>query len=372
MLTATSKRLSEKGIAAPRDIPEYMKSRCGALPGIIGEINSECAELYRNARLSDKTEVFAMEYKSVAALLSEICSENQKELALDEELSAKLGEALAEIGFGEGGVSVYGDRRKRIVARGFDVSRGSVGSAELKKRVEKACGFPVSDPIIELSENIMTLRMGSARRFSAKSVCLTSGAELDFCGDAVATFENCDDRYFALISDGMGSGEEASVTSAVCSVFLQKMLGAGNGEYASVKMLNSFIRAKRGECSSTVDLAGIDLLTGRMTFTKCGAAVSLVKRGNELFRMSAGTLPLGILDGIDAGKLSFDGEAGDVLIMMSDGVSSGEDDMGWLVEMLTDEWEDDLDAMAKKTVDRAREKGRNDDVSVIFTEIRAL
>ena len=44
----------------------------------------------------------------------------------------------------------------------------------------------------------------------------------------------------------------------------------------------------------------------------------------------------------------------------------------YIVEMLTDEWEDDLDAMAKKTVDRAREKGRNDDLSVIFTEIRAL
>jgi stage II sporulation protein E len=287
MLSRLSERLGEKGLADKNDLPDYMRSRCVALPGIIGEINTECAELYKSFKLSDKTMTLAMEYRCVSSLLSDICEENKKDYAPDKQLSSRLSDVLAEYGFGEDGVSVYGDRRKKIVARGFDVSRGRIGNSDLKRVVEKACGFPVSEPVIELDENIMTLRMTARRRFSAESIIQTRGAENDVCGDSVATFENCDDRYFALISDGMGTGEEASMTSSICSIFLQKMISAGNGEYVSVKMLNSFIRSKTGECSSTADLMGLDLLTGRISFTKCGAALSLVKRGKDIFKLSA-------------------------------------------------------------------------------------
>lgn len=369
LLSEISQRISENGSEDGANIPEYMKSRCVALPGIIGEINHGFARLCRMSHLTDKTEVFAMDYRSVSLLLSEICAENKKDYVPDKELTEKMTEVLSEYGFGEGGVSVYGQRRRQIIARGFDISKGGIGTSELKKKVEKAFGGPVSEPVIEFKENIMTLRMSSARRFCAKSAVITAGAQESVCGDSVAAFENCDDKYYALISDGMGSGDEASLTSSVCSIFLQKMLGAGNGEYASARMLNSFIRSKAGECSSTIDLMGLDLLSGRVTFTKCGASLSIVKRGSELFRLSAATLPLGILDKIDAGKLSFDGEEGDVIIMISDGVASGDEDCLWLIEMLNSEWENDLSKMAKKIVARSRERGSRDDISVILTRI---
>ena len=370
MLSELSRKLGERGLADREDLPEYMKSRCVALPGIIGEINRECAELYKSFRFADKTSVIAMEYGAVSVLLSDIFEENKKDYEPDKNLSTKLADALAEFGFGEGGVSVYGDRRKKIVARGFDVSRCCIGNSELKRVVEKACGFPVSEPVIEVSENLMTLRMNSARRFSAQSTIQTRGAEEDICGDSVATFENCDERYFALISDGMGTGEEASVTSSICSIFLQKMISAGNGEFASVKMLNSFILSKSSECSSTVDLMGIDLLTGRITFTKCGAALSLVKRGENIFKLAASTMPIGILDRIDAGRLSFDGEDGDVVIMVSDGVCAGDEDEEWLIGMLTSDWDDDLSRMAKRIISRTVDRCKGDDVSVILTRIK--
>ena len=369
MLSAISKRIADGGSEDGTDIPEYMKSRCVALPGIIGEINHGFANLCRTSRMADKTEVFAMDYRSVSLLLSEICAENKKDYVMDKELTEKMPDVLSEYGFGEGGVSVYGQRRRQIIARGFDISKGGIGTVELKKSVEKAFGGPVSEPVIELKENIMTLRMSSARRFCAKSTVMTAGAEESVCGDSVATFENCDDKYYALISDGMGTGDGASLTSSICSIFLQKMLGAGNGEYASVRMLNSFIRSKQEECSSTVDLMGLDLLSGRVTFTKCGASLSIVKRGEELFKLSAATLPLGILDKIDAGKLSFDGREGDVIIMISDGVASGDEDCLWLIEMLNSEWDNDLSKMAKKMIARARERGSRDDISVILTRI---
>ena len=115
---------------------------------------------------------------------------------------------------------------------------------------------------------------------------------------------------------------------------------------------------------------GLDLLTGRISFTKCGAALSLVKRGDELFKLSAATMPLGILDRIDAGKLSFDAEDGDVVIMLSDGACAGDDDGTWLIDMLSERWDDDLHKMAKRIVLSAMDRCNKDDISVVLTRIK--
>ena len=94
--------------------------------------------------------------------------------------------------------------------------------------------------------------------------------------ETVNVFVSRKDYFYALISDGMGTGEDAAFTSELCSVFLEKMLGAGNSIETSLKMLNGFIRSKSrassaGECSATVDLLELDLLTGSASFVKSGA-----------------------------------------------------------------------------------------------------
>lgn len=374
MLSSISERLNGVGLLGEGDFPEHMHSRCVALPGIVGEINHQFSNLCHDMRRDDKTEVFAMDYGAIAGLLREVSKDRKSDYAPDRELSEKLTGVLSAYGFGDGGVSVYGDRQKRIVARGFDISKGGVVASELKKSVERACAFPVSDPVIELKDNIMTLKLTSARRFSAVSTTLTSSARGEEnsggCGDSVSVFESADDRYYALISDGMGSGEEAALTSSISATFLQKMLSVGNDTVAAIKMLGSFIRAKRGECSATVDLLELDMMTGRAHLIKCGAAATFVKRGRELTRLSAATLPLGILDAIDIKKLSFDTEDGDVVIMVSDGVALGDDDCPWLSELLSSEWTGDISAIARRIISLARKNGSEDDISVVITKIK--
>ena len=226
--------------------------------------------------------------------------------------------------------------------------------------------------MIELKDNIMTLKLTGARRFSAVSTMLTSnarGEESGRCGDTACVFESADDRYYALISDGMGSGDEAALTSSISATFLQKMLSVGNDTGAVIKMLGSFIKGKRGECSTTVDLFELDMMTGRAHVTKCGAAATFVKRGRELNKLTAATLPLGILDAADQTRLSFDAEDGDVVIMVSDGVALGDDDCPWLTELLSSEWEGDHSAIARRIISLARQNGSEDDISVVITKI---
>jgi len=266
-------------------------------------------------------------------------------------------------------VCVYGKRRKRIIARGFDMSGTGSGIRQLKKSVEETCGFSVGDPVIELGEGTVTMRIDRGRSMNAHTVFRVNNTGVEECGDTVSAFESSDDKQVVIISDGMGRGREAAFTSGVCSVFLQKLIGTGNRADTVIKMLGNFVRSKPGECSSTVDLMELDLLTGRAEFYKCGAAASFVRRGGNLFKLAAETVPLGILTSGDIGKLSFDTQAGDVIIMLSDGVALGNDDSIWLLDLLTSGFDDNLELMAEKIISEARKRGSDDDISVALTSI---
>ena len=361
--------LASRGIAKVEDLPEYMQSRCVAPPGIIDEINRESARLCRESGLSDKSEVFSMDYKAVAELLADATRYSRENMTPDSELTARLTRVLAKYGFGEGGVSVYGRRKKQIIARGFDTSGVGVGMRELKESVEKECGFSVSDPVMELGEGRVTLRMSSARAITAQSIVRVCNTGDEECGDTAISFESCEDKLCVLISDGMGKGREAATTSGICSLFIQKMVGGGCRAETVIKMLSNFIRSNNGECSATVDLAEIDLLSGRCEFFKCGAAASFVRRGEKVFKLSANTVPLGILAAGDIGKISFESKAGDAIFMLSDGVLPDGDEGVWFLDLLAGGYDSNSEVMAEKIIAEARRRGSDDDVSVVIVKI---
>ena len=88
------------------------------------------------------------------------------------------------------------------------------------------------------------------------------------------------------------------------------------------------------------------------------------------FRLASETVPLGILGAVDAQKTSLQVQAGDVIVMVSDGVGDqSAEENGWLADLLGYEWEDDVDAMAKKIVGRARSLGSRDDVSAVLVRV---
>ena len=164
---------------------------------------------------------------------------------------------------------------------------------------------------------------------------------------------------------------------------IEKMLRAGNRASTSLRMLNNMICSRRAnsadECSSTVDLLELDLLNGRAVFLKSGASPTYVRRDDCLFKLHAATAPIGILRAVDAQKITYDVKAGDVIIMISDGIgdaesaednkTEGSEDCLWLLDMLSDGWQNDLNLRAESILTRAREEGSQDDLSVILIEV---
>ena len=172
----------------------------------------------------------------------------------------------------------------------------------------------------------------------------------------------------------MGSGREAAVTSGLVSLFLCKLLAASCPESSVIKMINTFLCGRNSsgviECSATVDLMELDTLNGIATFHKSGAAPSYVFRKGSLFKLKARSAPLGILRSTVSKKVSFDMSVGDLVVMVSDGVTQGKEDCPRLFDLIRNlSGSDSVEDIADLIVKYARSEQSDDDISVIVMRI---
>ncbi len=359
--------------------PEYLRARCESLPIIISDINESCARLTEHALMCDRTGVFALDYDGISQILSEALESGRENYIIDEGTADRVAELLKKLRFGYGGVIAYGGRRKSIAIKGLDPSRAKLAVGELRARIEEVIGLPLGEPTFTPVGSKLDMTVSSRRRFYAEqhSYSVNAGGRdgtANVCGDTVSSFTTDGDYFYTLLSDGMGSGKEAAFTSRICSMFLEKMLSANNRSETSIKLLNSFMSERDGsarhESSATVDLLEFDLLDGRIAVIKSGAAPTFVLRGQNCFKLSARTVPLGIIDKPDAERLPFEVEPGDRVIMVSDGVTQSRDECSWLVGMLADFGDtDDAPRLARRIADRARAEGSDDDITATVIEI---
>ena len=81
-------------------------------------------------------------------------------------------------------------------------------------------------------------------------------------------------------------------------------------------------------------------------------------------------MPIGILPELDAEKIRFELQEGDVIVMLSDGVAQSLEDGVWLANLLSYEWVEDLQLMAEKILDNAAlNNARSDDMTVALVRV---
>lgn len=136
------------------------------------------------------------------------------------------------------------------------------------------------------------------------------------------SFLSLQDGHFVMsLSDGMGSGMLASRESEMVIDLLEKFLEAGFHPDAAIKMMNSAM-VTHGEHNlfSTVDVADIDLDSGRCSFYKVGGISSFIKRKNLVEQISCVNPPVGFLSKMEIQTADVCLEQGEFVIMVSDGV----------------------------------------------------
>ncbi len=368
---ALANKLRTTGVIDDSDLPTELRCGCPKIGEILEEIRDECAGLCISRYRGDRNEFLSLDYAMLAKILSEAAEGDEKENAPDEGAERRLRTALAASPLAGAEVSVLGHRCRRVAAGGCEGALLQKEAALFKKSAEGAVGCRLSAPQYREKDGIATLSMKGERRYAVKTATAAlSGSGGEPSGDRLRFFETEEDYFYGLLSDGMGSGEEAAETAGLSVTFLEKMLQAGNSRETSLRMLNNLIRTGRQECSASVDMLSFDLLYGHAMFIKSGAAPSYIKRGGDIFRVRSRTMPLGLLKSLDAERVNVEVKEGDILVLLSDGLCPEGEDPAWLMNLLAADGGEELQTLAKRiAAEGATRSEGHDDISVGLVQI---
>jgi len=134
-----------------------------------------------------------------------------------------------------------------------------------------------------------------------------------------------------ILSDGMGTGEEARSISMRTVELAESFFGAAlSGEM--IKELIDTVFLSDTDGFSTMDILETDLYEGRARFTKAGASASFIIRDGKLKTILSPALPPSLAQGEGAKAKEVSLKDGDIIIMLTDGVTDA------LMDINEDEW----------------------------------
>ena len=375
-LNDATRAMLEHGSLELTDIPEHFRAKCPGMTAFVAAVNGELRGLsYRQqlrSRLSENRSVAWGQYADFSQML----------LRLSEELGSMSGsEPLAE-------------RRLLRYLRSLEIDADAAvyrdGGGRLHVRIESGRLTPLlrdSGWLEKLSEIVgarlcrPTLPGEDTARLElleseplAVSVGIAAMKKKGerVSGDRGSYFKTDAGVLCVILSDGMGTGDEAAEDSRQVTAILEKFLRSGMDAAVAMKLLNSVLLLRDSESwgFATVDLMCVDLFTGDTCFYKYGAAPSYVLGGKSIRRVKGETLAAGLSAG--------EGTAPDVVrmrlkpgctaVIATDGVLvDAEDD--WLKALLLRGF-DDMKALARAVLKEAENQyGATDDMTVVTVRV---
>ena len=359
-----NKREVDKG-----DVEEKFLHRCPNIDTIMDELNAKNKSIIMGSVKNDKLEACAQSYEVTSKIIDGIF-EWDKKRELDKALTDKAVRVATLCGLVCDKIEVYSGIAKEIIATGVDIQRSKCTSEALRQEMEKGLCIGLKEAEIVEVDGYATVKIESRHGLAIESACQSQPAGEDGAnGDSCASFE-CGHRHYMVICDGMGSGRDAHLTSELSVELLQRMLSVTEDKGTVMAMLNSIIRAKNTECSTTVDLFELDLISGDGRFVKSGACPSFVKRGDNVFVLQSKTAPIGIMKSLDAEELACSLNVGDICVMVSDGVVPTKSDGHWLKQFLIDYKGDNPEELSHQILKEAKKRGLKDDTTVLCGVIK--
>ena len=359
---------------------EITRIRCPHLDELALEMNALSAQMIEDAIRDDKTKVFALDYEIMSEIFSDIATHSkERRIPADKTLSERLRKAFYRAGLRAEYVLVCGDRKKIVIVTGEAIAKTALRPQEIRSICESVCSARFGNPRFVLEEGKSAFILETLPLYKAEVVMKQVPKKGEIvCGDSIATASGGEDYFYCFLCDGMGSGEEAALTSKLCRVFLEKMLVCGNPKSTTLEMLNNLLCSRNTECFATVDICEIDLVFGVASFLKSGAVPSFIMRDGRLYKISGGSFPIGILPQVSAEHTDFELCDGDVIVLCSDGIVSDADaldgdDAAHFSDLLIREWTDDLESLADKVLTYSSDFSvRMDDMSIAFLRITKI
>ncbi len=377
-LNNLSEVLRCRGSVEKEDLPSQFSERCARIDSLVRGVNQRYAEfVMREAadrRIAQIRSVVTEQFGVTAELLENMGQELELFERFDFSSAQKIGEILRDAGIIAIDVSCRVDKfgRMSVEIEAAQTDRTRLNKAAIVKQISHACGREFEAPCVSIASGKCRIQMSERPVFRALAgVAQHVFGNGKLCGDSYEFFPDGSGRQIALISDGMGSGGRAAVDGAMASGILSMLLKAGIGFDCALKIVNSALMAKSDEESlATVDMAVIDLFSGKTEFFKAGAPTAFARRDGKVVRIDMPSLPVGILNDAGFAKEALALGEEDLVVLVSDGAVACGDK--WLCEKI-EGWSGSVpQELAEEIVAQAiarRDDGHDDDVTALVVRL---
>lgn len=190
----------------------------------------------------------------------------------------------------------------------------------------------------------------------------------DRCGDSATGFSLGSERHFLILSDGMGSGKNAALSSEETIRTVRHLITGGLSIHGALNVFRSVSSFYEGDSFSTLDICSVDLNRGIAEFYKAGSYHSYILRDDLIITVPGGGLPLALEGNSSVFQQNILLSDGDYIIMVSDGVAPFN-----FEEILISEMDCNPNQYARKILRRIYETNIpiNDDITVLVCRIIA-
>lgn len=361
----------DRGAGAMEDFPSHFSSRCLHFEAFLMAANGELIALLQrrryDSRVRESRAAVCAQYGQLAQVLDRAAVELAQEPAVDVRRQRQVKQRMAALGL-EGRCAVYEDRygHLQVEVEGTGVEQLAL-EAETG-RLSALLGCPLRDAGSEKG------RARLCQREPLMAVAGVAAADREgqsVSGDAGIWFKDPGGWLNFLLCDGMGSGTEARKDSSFALRLLEKFLQAGLTPEEALGTVGEAL-ALRGEEEggfTTVDLLRVDLFSGRSAVYKLGAAPTYLRRGGQVERLVGESFPAGVAAGAGPDVFQLTLDAGDCVLLVSDGVTTGQDDQ-WLRQLLKEFDGLSPQELAGRVLRESGERtGNGDDRTVIALKI---
>ena len=331
--------MEERGYCRDRDFPDSFTSRCLRIRTFVTAANEELyAWRHRKrfqVRLREQQRMVARQFRQVSHLLEDTAMELDGALTPDEEGTAAAKRALRGSGV-TAAVTVQRDSRGRRLVELSGEGLSPMADADGRKRLSHALGTSLETGTLSRTQWGQRLRFRESPGLAARVGAAARPKDGEsVSGDSGTWFKDEGGTLWVALCDGMGVGNAAAAESRLALRLLERFLRAGVTAETALHTLTGAlaVRAQEQMGFSTVDLLRVDLFTGEGLVYKLGAPPSYLRKNGMVDRLGKGTLPPGTGQEEQVDLTRFQTGAGDLVVLVTDGVADGVEDR-WLQEHL--------------------------------------
>jgi stage II sporulation protein E len=378
----------ETGNDPSRKLVKEFENHCIKSRKVIDTMNEEMSYFEANRKLRrqvfESKKLVAEQLQGVSDVMEDFAKEILKEREQHENQEMQISHALKSIGIELEKLDVYrldkGNVDIEMTASFYDYhGEGSKLIAPILSDILNETIVVKQEDISPFPNGYSFLAFGSAKEFTIETgVANAAKGGGIVSGDSYTMIELGEGKYAMAISDGMGNGVRANEESKETLRLLQQILQTGIPEKVAIKSINSILALRTtDEMFATLDLAVINLHNAFVRFLKIGSTPSFVKRGDQLLKIEASNLPMGIIREFEVDIVNEQLQSEDLLIMMSDGIFDGpkhvENTDIWLKrkirEMETDHPQEIADLLLEEVI-RTRSGEIEDDMTVLVAKVK--